>query len=123
MSIFDGFKNKGQQCEPEKPYFLSLEEEITRCLSHQGKLFAIKVYRERTNVGLAEAKRAVEEIERKEKAPASLNSLYIDTDKLQAMIQARQKIHAIKYYREMTGVGLKEAKDAVDWLEQSLQNR
>jgi ribosomal protein L7/L12 len=36
---------------------------------------------------------------------------------IRAYVQAGQKIHAIKLYRETYGVGLKEAKDAVDALE------
>jgi len=123
MSIFGGFKSRDQQWEPEKPSFLSLEEEIDWYLAHKGKLVAIKTYRERTGVGLAEAKHAVDNIERKEKVVASQSSPYVDSDKLQPMVRAGQKIQAIKYYRQMTGVGLKEAKDAVDWLERSLRNR
>jgi ribosomal protein L7/L12 len=37
--------------------------------------------------------------------------------RLITMIQAGQKIEAIKLYRELTGVGLAEAKDAVERLE------
>jgi ribosomal protein L7/L12 len=36
---------------------------------------------------------------------------------LLVLLAAGQKIEAIKLYRERTGVGLKEAKDAVDALE------
>jgi ribosomal protein L7/L12 len=34
-----------------------------------------------------------------------------------ALLRRRRKIEAIKRYRELTGVGLKEAKDAVDAIE------
>lgn len=34
-----------------------------------------------------------------------------------ALLRMRRKIEAIKLYREMTGTGLKEAKDVVDNLE------
>ncbi|GCE04117.1 ribosomal protein L7/L12 [Dictyobacter aurantiacus] len=120
MHIFGGFKNRSQQWEPEKPSFTSLQEEIVWDLTYKGKIFAIKTYRVRTGVGLREAKQAVESIERELKAAANP---YMDTDKLQSMVQAGQKLQAIKYYREMTGVGLKEAKEAVDWLGASLCNR
>ena len=40
-------------------------------------------------------------------------------DQLLALIRQRQKIHAIKLLRERTGVGLKEAKDAVEALERT----
>lgn len=42
--------------------------------------------------------------------------------RLQEYIFSRRKIEAIKFYRELTGVGLKEAKDEVEQLEASLQN-
>ncbi|CAM2870557.1 hypothetical protein FPL22_15795 [Rariglobus hedericola] len=40
---------------------------------------------------------------------------------LSACIFQGRKIEAIKLYREMTGLGLKESKDAVDELEASLR--
>lgn len=40
---------------------------------------------------------------------------------LSACVFQGRKIEAIKLYREMTGLGLKEAKDAVEQLEQSLR--
>lgn len=46
--------------------------------------------------------------------PAGHKSL---ADTLTALIQSGQKIKAIKQYRERTGSGLKEAKDAVEALE------
>lgn len=39
---------------------------------------------------------------------------------LLAMLRQKQLIGAIKRYRELTGVGLKESKDAVEALERSL---
>jgi ribosomal protein L7/L12 len=36
---------------------------------------------------------------------------------IEALVASRQKIHAIKEFRARTGVGLKEAKDAVEWFE------
>ena len=40
-----------------------------------------------------------------------------DDPRLIELIQSDQKIQAIKLYRELTGVGLAEAKDAVERLE------
>ena len=37
-------------------------------------------------------------------------------DEVKRLVQQGQKIQAIKLYREKTGLGLKEAKDAVDAL-------
>lgn len=43
--------------------------------------------------------------------------------KLSEMIFQRRKIEAIKVYREMTGSGLKESKEAVESLEASLREQ
>jgi len=40
---------------------------------------------------------------------------------LRELLFAGRKIEAIKLYREMTGLGLKEAKEAVEGLESSLR--
>ncbi|MDA0246258.1 MAG: ribosomal protein L7/L12 [Chloroflexi bacterium] len=40
--------------------------------------------------------------------------------KILEYLNKNQKINAIKLYREVTGVGLKEAKDAVDEMERQL---
>ncbi len=42
---------------------------------------------------------------------------------LVSLVQQRKLIPAIKMYREMTGIGLKEAKDAVDALDRQLRGR
>ena len=42
-------------------------------------------------------------------------------DELKELIFSGQKIAAIKLYREKTGLGLKEAKDAVDAMERELR--
>jgi ribosomal protein L7/L12 len=42
---------------------------------------------------------------------------------IEAAIRAGNKIDAIKLYRANYGVGLKEAKDAVDAIESQLSNR
>ena len=42
---------------------------------------------------------------------------------INADIFGGRKIEAIKLYREATGVGLKEAKDAVDGMEKDLRQR
>jgi ribosomal protein L7/L12 len=42
---------------------------------------------------------------------------------IEDLVRRRQKIEAIKRYRERHGVGLKEAKDAIDALEDRLRGR
>src|SRR6185436_19086798 len=89
------------------------------------KIEAIKLYREIFRVGLKEAKEAVDAMASGQ--PVQLNQsvtpfgdigqLAGKAQKIQEimrLIQANQQIEAIKLYRETFGVGLKEAKDAVD---------
>ena len=89
-------------------------------LIRQGKkIAAIKLYREQTGAGLKEAKNAVD-------AYAD-GSAYTDADnnpshstqaspEVLELIRQGRKIDAVKLYREQSGGGLKEAKDAVDIL-------
>jgi hypothetical protein len=74
------------------------------------------LYREETGTGLAEAKDAVERIERGD-ATGEITSGADDfeTQILDLMVEG-QKIAAIKLYRERIPSGLKEAKDAVEEL-------
>src|SRR5579863_5313437 len=98
----------------------SLESAIRLLLSQGEKIKAIKLYREQTGAGLAAAKNAVELIEKGERFPDSQAASYAgaDTDDLETQVlelmELGQKIPAIKLYRERTGAGLKEAKDAVE---------
>lgn len=41
--------------------------------------------------------------------------------KIQAALRSGNKIEAIKLYREMTGIGLAEAKDVIDRAERSIR--
>ena len=45
----------------------------------------------------------------------------IDNDEIRALIRADRKIEAIKLVRERTGLGLAEAKDAVEALERTMR--
>lgn len=87
-------------------------------------LMAIKVYRDATGVGLAEAKAAIERMAQNEftKPPDDVRDR--DNPVLEARIKSLlskgKKIEAVKIYREEFGVGLAEAKDAVDRMESSM---
>jgi ribosomal protein L7/L12 len=91
-----------------------------RLLMKQGrKIEAVKLYREQRDVGLAVAKDAVERIERGESLPDEFEETIVPDDfdgQLLQLLSSNQKIAAIKLYRERTGSGLKEAKDAVEAL-------
>jgi len=87
------------------------------------KIEAIKLYRAITNAGLAEAKTAVERMAAGQ--PVQFGGLQTSSRggsplsdpqlaQIKAQLEAGNKIEAIKLYRQFTGVGLKEAKDAVE---------
>jgi ribosomal protein L7/L12 len=65
-------------------------------------------------VGLKEAKDAVEAIQRGQAARSGPQGDRDLENEVVSFLEQGQKIEAIKRYRERTGVGLKEAKDAVE---------
>jgi ribosomal protein L7/L12 len=81
------------------------------------KIEAIKRYRELTGASLKEAKDAVEMVESGRSAtlpPKSALLRQVNDSEIEAQIRSGHLIDAIKLYREKNGVGLKEAKDAVE---------
>ncbi len=96
--------------------------DVSALLAGGNKIAAIKRLRELTSLGLKEAKDYVEAMP----AGGPLQALPTarvappagagDLAEVHALAQQGQKIQAIKRYRELTGVGLKEAKDYVDRL-------
>lgn len=87
--------------------------EVRASLANGRKIEAIKIYRELTGVGLKEAKEAVEAMMASPSA-AAVPSSNADLEPVRALMAKGKKIDAIKLYRELKGVGLKEAKDAVE---------
>lgn len=94
------------------------EDELRSLLATGQKIEAIKRYRERTGAGLKEAKDAVEALERGAALPAPRPLPAEGTFEKDVILLLEQgrKIDAIKLYRERTGRGLKDAKDAVEKL-------
>jgi ribosomal protein L7/L12 len=88
--------------------------EIGRLLAEGRKIEAVKRYREATGAGLAAAKEMVEAIERGEPPPEDKPAAPALQSEIVALLEGRKKIEAIKLYRQRKGVGLKEAKDAVE---------
>jgi ribosomal protein L7/L12 len=96
---------------------------LIRALVQEGSVIqAVKEFREATGSGLAEAKAAVDQI-RDSLAKGThdlphLERAHIADDgrlsEVRAALATGNKIGAIKLYREVAGVGLKEAKDAVE---------
>ena len=99
-------------------------QRIHEHIHNQQLIHAIKLYREATGASLAEAKQAVEEMARDEFSKPQSGTVDYDNPILEARIKSmlarRQKIAAVKIYREEYGIGLKEAKDAVDRIERSM---
>jgi ribosomal protein L7/L12 len=96
-----------------------LLDDINAEIASGNKITAIKLYREATGVGLAEAKEAVELIAAGKPPPSgAAPSLAADAmQEVSALIAAGRKIDAIKAYRKAVGVDLKDAKDTVEALE------
>ncbi len=106
--------------------------ELKRLAQSGQKIEAIKLYRQMFDVGLKEAKDAVEKLEAGEPVvvtSVSVTSSGASVDQAARMAEviqltrAGKKIEAIKVYREIFGVGLKEAKDAVEAIDAGLDGR
>ncbi len=98
-------------------------QEIRRMIRDNRKIEAIRLYREATGLGLKEAKEAIEEMASASDGAAppvcvdvgrTVELQPADRQRVLAALRAGRKIEAIQIYREATGLGLKEAKDAVE---------
>jgi len=105
------------------------EQQVRAEIAAGRTIQAIKLYREFTNLGLKESKDAVDVMARHPSGTGSPTTMPLFSgetgeaqprshlpEEVQQLVQAGQKIQAIKLYREATGVGLKQAKDAVEAL-------
>ena len=93
----------------------TLAERVRHLVADGQKIEAIRVLREASGVGLAEAKQAVEAIASSEfLEPNDLSG--VAEGELLGLLQAGRKIEAIKLYREQHPCGLREAKDFVEAL-------
>lgn len=106
-----------------------IPKRFNECLEHlqQGhKIKAIKVYREIFGVSLKAAKKAIEDIERDNKSISAESQEEKEQKDFERavveLVHEGKKIHAIKVYRERTNVGLKEAKEAVEYLYDNTNN-
>ena len=93
----------------------ALAQRVKHLVADGQKIEAIKLLREATGLGLAEAKQAVEAIACSEQLEP--NELSAEAEgELLGLLQAGRKIEAIKRYREQHRCELKEAKDFVETL-------
>jgi ribosomal protein L7/L12 len=110
---------------------------VLEAIERGHKIEAVKRYREATGAGLAESKDAVEAIMASPLAWApqppiphtphmAVPSGILSPDKQAAIVSLLRngrKIEAIKLYREETGLGLAESKEAVEALESTGETR
>jgi ribosomal protein L7/L12 len=97
------------------------DQDIVQLAASGRKIEAIRLYRERHQVGLQEAKEAVEALAAGQPAAAATADPLHGPDtaefreSIDALLHAGNRIEAIKRYREHHGgIGLKDAKDAMD---------
>jgi ribosomal protein L7/L12 len=113
----------------ENPHPIDDIEEIRRLVLAGDKIGAIKLYREKASVGLAEAKSAIEQMQTQLRGfasaeltlPTTAPASPVQTTAITEALFAGRKIAAIKLYREQTKVGLAEAKHAVEEMEARLR--
>ena len=102
-------------------------QEIRELVRARKMIEAVKAYRVATGVGLAEAKHAIDVMFHKDPLgspqpaqPAPVRAP-ISEDQIKELLLKRNKIEAVKLYREMSGLGLKESKDVVDQIEAAMR--
>jgi ribosomal protein L7/L12 len=98
---------------------LDTRDRVERLVADHKKVHAITVLRERTGLGLAAAKAAVDAVERGEWVPTSGNppTDWHDLEpELRSLKADGQPVKAAKMLRDRTGMGLREAKETVDRL-------
>jgi ribosomal protein L7/L12 len=103
------------------------EQQVRELVAKGNKIAAIKLYREITDLGLKEAKDAVEAIASGAPVVTSTpiqsglqNDMLLE-DRIKRLLAERKKIEAVKLYREANHCGLKEAKDAVDLIQAEMR--
>ncbi len=103
----------------DTPSLQKVLDDIKAQIATGNKITAIKLYREATGAGLAEAKQAVELIAAGKPPPSgAVATPSVDAmQEVSALVLAGKKIEAIRLYRQAAGVDLKDSKDAVDALE------
>ena len=89
-------------------------QKLQAALSTEGKIEAIKLCREFTGLGLAEAKECVESLDAA--SPSSVGPAQVgDSTPVTAAIFSGNTIQAIKLYRAAhPGIGLAEAKEQIE---------
>lgn len=102
------------------------EQLIKGLIANNNKIAAIKVYRKATGASLKEAKDAVESIARgmpvevlASPQKAELNPFL--ENHIKRLLAEQKKVEAVKVYREAFECSLKEAKNAVDLIQEEMR--
>jgi ribosomal protein L7/L12/sugar lactone lactonase YvrE/DNA-directed RNA polymerase subunit RPC12/RpoP len=124
----------GTETSPAPMLDISERLQTIRELATSGnKIGAIRLMRATFVIGLKDAKDMVESMQRGEVVDANSLMLLTPAGKTTTMLDATtmhnlldlissgKKLEAIKLFREVTGVGLKDAKDAVDGMEGAIR--
>ncbi|WP_158624488.1 hypothetical protein [Corallococcus sp. CA041A] len=120
--------HREQPAEPPSPLSPAEGQRNLAELIESGQMInAIKLYRQLHGCGLKEAKDAVEAMRdgraRMESLePSGLSGPEVN-DAIERAVRSNNLIQAIKLYRDQHGVGLKEAKDAVEAMRADLLRR
>ena len=93
-----------------------LEQQVRLLLDQGQKIAAVKLYKDQTGMGLAEAKQAVESMQAGAGSP-STSDIGDDLEaELLRLLGRGDKLEAVKLYKDQKGVSLLEAKQAVESL-------
>nr|WP_243175624.1 ribosomal protein L7/L12 [Clostridium gasigenes] len=98
----------------------NIDVELKNLIAEGKRIKAIKKYRIVTGLGLKEAKDYVDSLSKFDQSVGSDTMLENIDVELKNLIEQGEKIKAIKRYRIVTGLGLKEAKDYVDSLSEKI---
>lgn len=94
-----------------------LPDDVREALEQGNKIEAIKRLRESTGMGLKEAKDLVEN--HGQGTVQNIPDILSDAASVADALQKGNKIEAIKRLRQQTGLSLKDAKDAIDALQEN----
>lgn len=101
-----------------------LSPEIQACLPHK-KIEAIKIYRQRTGVGLKEAKDAIDAyMDNPTDVPAKIRRYDLaepQSDGIRELLRRGRRDEALKVYQSFTAVDLFTAEDAIAALEEEMR--
>lgn len=101
-------------------------DNVKALIAGKKKIQAIAVYREMTGAGLREAKEAIEALTEESvldgvSSGSRFSSSADVIDEIKRQLRKGNKIEAIRAHREYFGVGLKEAKEAVEIIESDMK--